>query len=102
MKHAPQIGAGLLVVALAATWARAPDWVPLVVLAGVGVLDIVLAVRGLDTISVWVWWLFPWYVDAAILVGIVVHTFAALGVDGLLPVVLGIIAGHLFWQDSTA
>ena len=73
-------------------------WTSLVMLVGVGAIDIFLVIKKKKTISQWIHALFTKKVDIIIMVGILIYTWSLLGPIGFLPVMLGTIFGHLFWQ----
>jgi hypothetical protein len=74
-------------------------WTALVLLLVTGLLDIALVIFKEDTISQWIHGLFPKQVDFVVVILIVVFTWLICGPTAFLPVMLGVIAGHLFWQD---
>jgi len=94
-----KIGVVLLGAALLITWLEW-TWVALGALLAVGVIDIVLVVKKEKTISQWIHKLFPKAIDAVIMVGIAAYTWAIWGAAGFLPIVMGIVIGHLFWHDD--
>ena len=98
MKYLAQIGAALIVAAMVLTW-MSLTWVAIGVLVLVGILDLYLEVTDKETISQWIHELFPKQIDWAIAIGLLVFTWAIWGPAGFLPILMGVIAGHLFWQE---
>ena len=92
------VGVVLLLLAMFLTW-MAWTWTAFAVLIAVAVIDIFLVVKKEDTISQWIHKLFPRGVDAGIMVVIGMYTWYIWGFAGFLPVLMGIIIGHLFWNE---
>ena len=97
--RAQQIGAALIIAALVMTW-YAQVATALIILLAVGILDIVLYVKKKKTISQWVHKLLPKFIDVAIVVGILIYSWSVSGPVGFLPICIGVIVGHLFWQED--
>lgn len=91
-------GAGLLLAALILTWLEL-TWFALAALVLVGVIDVYLLIIKADTISNWVHRQFPKAWDMVIMIGLLVYTWAVFGPSGFVPVLIGVIMGHLFWND---
>jgi len=92
------IGAGLLVVALLLTWIRF-DWIAIFVLGIVGILDIYLLKKHKMTISELIHNLFPRSMDITLMI-ILLATTWWLGPPTFLPVMVGVIIGHLLWSEG--
>ena len=92
------IGAIAIIVALVLTW-QAQAAYALYTLIGVGVLDLYLHFAKKDTISQWIHHLFPRQIDVGIAITILLYTWHVFGPIGFLPVLIGVIMGHLFWQE---
>jgi len=90
-------GAALLLIALVLTWLEL-TWFALAALVLVGVIDIYLVIIKADTISQWVHRQFPKVWDVVVVIGLLVFTWAVFGPTGFLPVLIGVIIGHLFWD----
>ena len=90
---------GALGAALILTWCQL-TWIALASLLIVGILDIILVVADSKTASNIIHRWFPKWLDFIIMVGIAVFTWLVWGPAGFLPVVMGIIVGHLFWHDD--
>jgi len=88
-------GTGLLAISLILTWASRPIEA-LVCLVFVGIIDLWLCYKKLPTISNWVHDLFSKKIDIAIMIGLLVYTWAIWGPVGFVPVLTGVIIGHLF------
>ena len=74
-------------------------WIALGFLLAVGIIDIVLVVAKVHTISQWIHRLFPKAIDAFIVVLLMIFTWFVWGPMIFLPVFLGVVIGHLFWND---
>ena len=100
MKWLAQVGAGIILVAFVLTYLEQALFALLCLLA-VGIIDLVLEIKFKDspTISQWIHSLFPKPVDVVIVIGILVFSWFAFSPVGFLPVCLGVIVGHLFWQE---
>lgn len=92
-------GAGLIVTAFALT-ALGFGVAALLTLLVAGIIDILLVTKKQATISNWVHKVIPKRIDNVILVGLVVFTWWMWGPETFLPVMLGVITGHLFWNSS--
>jgi len=91
------VGAALLAAAMLITW-FSWTWVALGALLAVAAIDIALVILKKDTISQWIHSWFPKVTDAIIMVALCVFTWFIWGFPGLLPVLMGVIIGHLFWH----
>ena len=91
-------GAGFLLTALILTWLEL-TWFALAALVLVGVIDVYLLVIKADTISIWVHRQFPKAWDMVIMIGLLVYTGFVFGWTGFVPVLIGVIVGHLFWSE---
>jgi len=98
MKYLAEIGAGMLVAAMVLTW-MSLTWVALGVLILVGIMDLYLEITDKETISQWIHRLFPKQIDVGIAIGLLVFTWAVWGPVGFVPVLMGVVIGHLFWQE---
>jgi hypothetical protein len=98
MKALAIFGAGLLALALALTWLEM-TWLALGVLVLVLVVDIVLVAMKADTISRWIHRQFPKAWDMVVMILLLVYTWFVFGATGFVPVLIGVIMGHLFWNE---
>jgi len=96
MKSLQSIGAVFLVIAFILTIFDLM-WYAILSLVIVGLIDIYLVVKDKQTISQRIDSLFDKKIDAGILIGLLVFTWWIWGPAGWLPVMLGVIMGHLFW-----
>jgi hypothetical protein len=71
----------------------------LVILIAVGLYDLYLVFKKQKTISQRIHDLFPKWIDAAIMIGLLILTWWIGGIYLFVPVMCGIIVGHLFWQE---
>jgi hypothetical protein len=94
-----QVGFALILAALVLTW-QTQVAVALIVLTAVGILDIILCVKKKMTISQWVHNLLPKFADIVIMIGILAYSWFIFGPVGFLPICIGVIMGHLFWQEG--
>jgi len=99
MKYLAQLGAALLAVALILTW-RQYTWPALLTLIAAGGFDLYLEMDNKQTISQWIHSLWGKKVDVGIMIGILIYTWGVFGPEGFVPVLIGCIAGHLFWQEK--
>ena len=102
MKDLAKVGAGLFIVALVLTYLQLTTYA-LICLLIIGIIDIFLERKrkdGYQTISQWIHSLFPKKVDVGILIGLLVFTWWVFGPAGFLPVCIGAICGHFFWQEN--
>ena len=100
--YLPKIGAGLFLVGLILTWAQ--QMIPaLAIFIAIGVIDVYLVAKKHQTISKWVHSLFPRQIDFAIMVGLLASTWWVLGAEHpgstFVPILAGVIIGHLFWHS---
>jgi len=65
----------------------------------VGLVDLWLYFTKRKTISQRIHAFFPKWTDALIMVGLLVWTWMEMGPLGFILVMLGVIIGHLFWQE---
>ena len=93
-----KIGATFLIVALGLTWLKLTWWA-LGSLILVGIIDLILVIAGKDTISNWIHDLFPKAIDVTIMVCLLIYTWFVFGPVGFVPVLIGVIMGHIFWND---
>ena len=98
MKYLAQIGAGLIAFAMILTW-MSLTWVAIGVLVFVGIMDLYLEFTNKDTITQWIHKLFPKQIDIGIAIGLLIFTWVVWGPVGFLPVLMGFISGHLFWNE---
>ena len=99
MKYLAQIGAGLIALAMVLTL-MSLTWVALAVFVVVGIVDIYLEVTDKETISQWIHRLFPKQIDIGIAIALLILTWWIWGPAGFLPVLMGVIVGHLFWNKD--
>jgi len=92
-----KIGALLLIAALVLTWLGLTWWA-LGVLIATGFVDLYLVLKKKDTISNWIHDLFPRAIDAIIMVGLLIFTWFVFGPTGFVPVLIGVIIGHILWH----
>ena len=92
-------GMGLIGLAIVLTWLKL-FWIALVILIAVGILDIGLVVVNKETISQRIHKWFPQWADTIVMVAFVAFTWWIWGVAGFLPVLMGVILGHLFWHED--
>lgn len=90
-------GTALLLTTLILTYLKI-TWVALGILLFVVIIDVILVLKSEKTISQWIHKLFPKAVDMIIMIGLLVFTWFVFGAEGFLPVCIGAIMGHLFWQ----
>jgi hypothetical protein len=98
INYLPKIGAGLLAIALILVW-MSHMYISLGLLICVGFIDLYLVFKKHDTISQWIHGLFPKAIDVIIVIGLLIYTWAVFGPVGFVPVLIGVIIGHLFWQE---
>lgn len=72
--------------------------IPIILLIGVGVLDLWLLWKREDTITRWIDRQFPKWVDLSIVVCVLALSWWWFGPVGFLPLCMGVIVGHLFWK----
>ena len=77
------------------------SWLVLGILIAVGIYDLYLYFNSKRTLSQVVHAWFPKWIDALIMCGLLAATWAVWGIDGFLPVMLGVIVGHLFWYADS-
>jgi len=100
-----KVGIGLLIAATGATYAlihypAVMVWVALGLFLGVGAVDIALVVMKQKTISQKIHAAFPQWLDFVILAILMGLTWGVFGLAGFLPVLMGIIFGHLFFYKD--
>jgi hypothetical protein len=93
-----QIGAALILLVFILTF-MAETGYALVLLVGIGIFDLILYFMKKKTISQWYHALFPKVIDLVILIALICFTWWIFGPAGFLPVCIGILAGHLTWQE---
>lgn len=93
-----KIGVALLISALICTWLKW-SWIAIALLGAVGIVDLYLVFTKKMTISQWIHGLFPKYIDIIIMVSLLAFTWWIWGPVAFLPVMTGVIVGHLFWQE---
>lgn len=99
MKTLSIVGASLIFVAFVLTFFKL-FWFALATFIAVGVIDIVLAVKKEQTISQGIHKWFPQWGDTIVMIFLLACTWAIWGVTGFLPVIMGVIIGHLFWHED--
>jgi len=74
-------------------------WVSFILLVIVGVLDLILLYACEPTITNWVQSVCPthWLFTYGSMLFIATHTWLVFGIRGLIPTLVGTIAGHFFW-----
>jgi len=92
--------AGLIMVFLTAFETTTVPGVALGLFIALGAVDIALVVAREKTISQKIHAYFPQKWDYAILAGGLILTWVVWGLVGFLPVLMGIILGHLFWNGD--
>lgn len=92
-------GAGLIVMAFVLT---ALDFgvSALLTLLAIGIIDLILVAKKEDTISNFIHKAIPKKIDNLVLVGLLIFTWWMWGPEAFLPVFLGVLIGHLFWNSS--
>jgi len=98
LEYLSKIGAGLLIVALILTYLAETGYA-LGVLLIIALLDLYLEATDKPTISHWIHLLFKKKIDFIIMIGILGFTWWVISPVGFLPVCIGCIVGHLFWQS---
>jgi hypothetical protein len=93
------IGIVVLALAFPFTWAEF-TWIALGMLVTVGLIDLVLVIADKDTVSNWIHDLFPKAIDFILMMGLLVFVWFTWGAAGFLPVIMGVVMGHLFWHDD--
>jgi hypothetical protein len=101
MKWLAQVGAGIIAAALVLTYMEQVKYA-LICLLVAGIIDLVLELKYKDdpTISQWIHTLFPKKIDVGIVIGLLAASWWVFGPVGFLPVCIGVIIGHLFWQEN--
>ena len=97
-----RVGIWFLVAAVGVTYASvhwSPSvWIALGLFLGVGLVDLALVVMKQQTVSQKIHLTFPAWLDMTILVGLVVLFWVISGPAVFLPVLAGVVFGHLFWH----
>jgi len=100
-----KLGALFIFIAFILTWLNL-GWLAIVSFVTVGLIDLFLVFKDKDTISQWIHRQFPKWGDMLVMVGLLVFTYIAFDqkqitpVSGFLPVLMGVIIGHLFWNSD--
>lgn len=76
------------------------EWFVLGILLSVAVYDVYRYLKKKRTLSQIVHAWFPAWIDFIVMVALLVATWAIWGVRAFIPVVLGVIIGHLFWYGE--
>ena len=98
-------GSMFIFIAFILTWLNL-GWFAIVSFAFVGLVDLFLVFKDNDTISQWIHRQFPSWGDVLVMIGLLIFTYVAFDqkqispVSGFLPVLMGIIIGHLFWNSE--
>jgi len=71
-------------------------WSAVITFLIVGLLDVVLVLSKQKTISQWVHKQFGKWIDFLIAIGLLTFVWLVYGIEGFLPVLMGVIVGHLF------
>lgn len=96
-----RISAGVALVAAAVLSGFNLVWPAIIALVIVGLLDIALAIKkGEKTLSQWFHKQFHKAIDVTIMIGLLIFTWFVFGPAGFLPIMLGVIMGHLFWYED--
>jgi len=75
-------------------------WIILTVLICIGVFDLYLYFTKQLTISQRIHRMFPRWIDYGIMIGLLGLTWwLGGGPEAFVPVMIGVIIGHLFWQE---
>lgn len=93
-----QIGVALILLVFILTL-MAETGYALVLLVGIGIFDLILYFQKKRTISQWYHALFPKAIDLPIMIALMGFTWWAFGPTGFLPVLIGVLIGHLAWQE---
>lgn len=73
-------------------------WIMIAIMAAIGAYDLYLVWEGKPTLSQMYRKLFPQKIDYFILVVFLVLVWAIFSEQAFAPVMIGVIAGHLFWR----
>jgi len=75
-------------------------WLILIVLIMIGLFDLYLCLTGQKTFSQRIHRLLPKWADILVMIGLLVCTWWLFGGEKMfVPVMIGVIMGHLFWQE---
>jgi hypothetical protein len=102
MKYLAEIGAGLIAVSFVLMGMGKHEYA-LGSLVVVGILDLILSYKDRETITQWIHSLFLRQIDVGIMIGLLVLTWWLMGGgEGttFLPILMGCIIGHLFWNEN--
>lgn len=75
------------------------NWIILILLIGIGIFDLYLYFKEQKTISQRIHCMFPKWLDIIIMVGLLVGVWKIGQQKLFIPVMLGVIIGHLFWNE---
>ena len=75
-------------------------WFTFVIMVLIGLTDIVLLIMKRDTISQRYHKLFPQSTDIVIMISVLAATWIFLGISVFIPVMAGVIIGHLAWHEN--
>lgn len=75
-------------------------WFTFVIMILIGLADIVLLVMKRDTISQRYHRLFPQWLDLVIMIAVLAVIWTYLGAYTFIPVMAGVIIGHLAWHEN--
>lgn len=96
-----RIASGVALIAAAVFTGFNVVWAAIVSLLVCGGLDIALAVKKDEqTLSQFIHKQFNNVIDVGIMIGLLIFTWLVFGPASFLPVMLGVIAGHLFWHED--
>lgn len=70
-----------------------------IVLICMGVVDLYLLARKRVTISQYIHKMFPKWLDAVIMIALLVLTWYVGGMILFTPIMAGVVIGHLFWHE---
>lgn len=94
------LGVALVAVFISASESVILPWVALGLFVVVAAVDIALAFYKQKTISQAIHGAFNQRLDYAILVACLVLTWFVWDLAGFLPVLMGVVLGHLFWRED--
>ena len=75
-------------------------WFTFVIMVLIGLADIYLLIIKQDTVSQRYHKLFPQSTDIVIMISVLAATWIFLGISVFIPVMAGVIIGHLAWHEN--
>ena len=75
-------------------------WFTFVIMVLIGLADIYLLIVKQDTVSQRYHKLFPQSTDIVIMISVLAATWIFLGISVFIPVMAGVIIGHLAWHEN--